>query len=119
MVHAAISGSTNTLLHIPAIAKAFGIAFDADTFDQLHRGAKYLLDIRPAGNWPAQFFYYAGGVPAIMEAIKDKLHLDVLTVTGKTLGENLEQLKEEGFYEKCEAYLAPWGLKRTDVSRSI
>ena len=64
MVHAAISGSTNALLHLPAIAHEFGISIDGDTFDRLHRGAKYLLDIRPAGRWPAEFFYYAGGVPA-------------------------------------------------------
>ena len=67
MVHGAISGSTNSLLHLPAIAKEFGIEIDSDTFDRLHRGAHYLLDIRPAGRWPAQFFYYAGGVPAVME----------------------------------------------------
>ena len=48
----------------------------------------------------AECFYYAGGVPAIMEEIKEHLHLDVMTVTGKTLGENLEELKNNGFYEK-------------------
>ena len=90
MVHAAISGSTNALLHLPAIAHEFGISIDGDTFDRLHRGAKYLLDIRPAGRWPAEFFYYAGGVPAIMEEIRDVLHLDAMTVTGKTLGENIQ-----------------------------
>lgn len=119
MVHAAISGSTNSLLHIPAIAKEFGYSLDADEFDRLHRGAHYLLDIRPAGRWPAQFFYYAGGVPTIMEEIKSRLHLDVMTVTGKTLGENLEDLKKSGYYEKCEAYLEPWNLKRTDVIRGF
>ena len=87
MVHAAISGSTNALLHLPAIAHEFGISIDGNTFDRLHRGAKYLLDIRPAGRWPAEFFYYAGGVPAIMEEIRDVLHLDAMTITGKTLGE--------------------------------
>lgn len=119
MVHAAISGSSNSLLHIPAIAHELGLELDADTFDRLHRGARYLLDIRPAGKWPAQFFFYAGGVPAVMEEIKSHLHLDVMTVTGKTLGENLEQLKKEGFYDKCEALLRPWKLKRTDVIRSF
>ena len=89
MVHAAISGSTNSLLHIPAAAKEFGLEVDAETFDRLHRGAHYLLDIRPAGRWPAQYFYYAGGVPRIMEEIKSMLHLDVMTVTGKTLAQNL------------------------------
>ena len=105
MVHAAISGSTNCLLHIPAIAHEFGFEIDGDTFDRLHRGAHYLLDIRPAGRWPAEFFYYAGGVPAIMEEIKSVLHLDVMTVTGKTLGENLEELKQNGFYERCQKWL--------------
>lgn len=105
MVHAAISGSTNSLLHLPAIAHEFGITIDGDTFDRLHKGAHYLLNLRPAGQWPAEFFYYAGGVPAIMEEIKDVLHLDVMTVTGKTLGENLEELKKNGFYEKCQHWL--------------
>lgn len=86
LVHAAISGSTNCLLHIPAIAHEFGIEITGDTFDRLHRNARYLLDVRPAGRWPAECFYYAGGVPAIMEEIKEHLHLDVMTVTGKTLG---------------------------------
>ncbi|MCP1100933.1 dihydroxy-acid dehydratase [Aequitasia blattaphilus] len=119
MVHAAISGSTNSLLHIPAIAHEFGIEIDGDTFDRLHRGAHYLLNIRPAGEWPAQFFYYAGGVPRVMEEIKSVLHLDVMTVTGKTLGENLEELKQNGFYEECEAYLKDYGIQREDVIRSF
>ena len=106
LVHAAISGSTNCLLHIPAIAHELGIEITGDTFDRLHRNARYLLDVRPAGRWPAECFYYAGGVPAIMEEIKDHLHLNVMTVTGKTLGENLAELRENGFYEKCSGWLA-------------
>lgn len=105
LVHAAISGSTNCLLHIPALAHEFGIEITGDTFDRLHRNARYLLDVRPAGKWPAECFYYAGGVPAIMEEIKEHLHLDVMTVTGRTLGENLDELKNNGFYEKCEKWL--------------
>ena len=117
MVHAAISGSTNSLLHIPAIAREFGICLDASEFDKIHRKIPYLLDIRPAGKWPAQYFYYAGGVPAIMEEIKEHLHLDVMTVTGKTLGENLEDLKRNGYYEKCNDYLKKVGLSREDIIR--
>ena len=105
LVHAAISGSTNCLLHIPAIAHELGIEITGDTFDRLHRNARYLLDVRPAGRWPAEVFYYAGGVPAIMEEIKRHLHLDVMTVTGKTLGENLEELQKNGFYERCDKWL--------------
>ena len=106
MVHAAISGSTNATMHLPAIAHEFGIEIDADTFDRMHRGAHYLLNIRPSGDWPAQYFYYAGGVPRVMEEIKSMLNLDVMTVTGKTLGENLEELKKNGFYQHCDAILA-------------
>ena len=105
MVHAAISGSTNCLLHLPAIAHEYGLTITGDTFDRLHRGAHYILDLRPAGKWPAEFFYYAGGVPAIMEEIKSVLHLDAMTVTGKTLGENLDELKAGGFYERCQKWL--------------
>ena len=123
LVHAAVSGSTNCLLHLPAIAHELGIEITGDTFDRLHRNARYLLDVRPAGLWPAEVFYYAGGVPAIMEEIKEHLHLDVMTVTGKTLGENLEELKKNGFYERCDQWLqefnARYGisLKKEDIIR--
>ena len=117
-VHAAISGSTNCMLHLPAIAHEFGIEITGDTFDRIHRGAKYLLDVRPAGRWPAECFYYAGGVPAIMEEIKEHLHLDVMTVTGKTLGENLEELKANGFYEKCDKWLQEFNQRyQVNVTR--
>jgi len=119
LVHAAISGSTNSLIHIPAIAHEFGLEIDGDTFDRMHRGAHYLLNIRPSGEWPAQYFYYAGGVPRIMEEIKDMLHLDVMTVTGKTLGENLEDLKNSDYYDKCDKYLAQVGRKRTEIIRDF
>lgn len=123
LVHAAISGSTNCLLHLPAIAHEFGIEITGDTFDRLHRSARYLLDVRPAGRWPAECFYYAGGVPAIMEEIKEHLHLNVMTVTGKTLGENLDELRANGFYEKCNHWLDEFNkryqlnLTREDIIR--
>ena len=101
LVHAAVSGSTNCLLHLPAIAHEAGIEIDIDTFDRLHRQVPYILDLRPAGRWPAEFFYYAGGVPAVMEQIKGLLHLDAMTITGHTLGENLEALKQNGYYDRC------------------
>lgn len=123
LVHAAVSGSTNCLLHIPALAHEFDIEITGDTFDRLHRNARYLLDVRPAGRWPAECFYYAGGVPAIMEEIRGHLHLDVMTVTGKTLGENLDELKQNGFYERCERWLGEFNeryqvsLTREDIIR--
>ena len=125
MVHAAISGSTNATMHLPAIAHEFGIDISAETFDRMHRGAHYLLNIRPSGDWPAQWFYYAGGVPRVMEEIRSELHLDVLTVTGKTLGENLDDLKASGYYDHCDELLARNAAKlgrsvsRTDIIHSF
>lgn len=123
LVHAAISGSTNATMHIPAIAHEFGIDLDADTFDRLHRDAHYLLNIRPSGDWPAQYFFYAGGVPRVMEEIKQHLHLDVMTVTGRTLGENLQTLRENGWYSRCDELLRSQAVRlgrtidRTDIIR--
>jgi dihydroxy-acid dehydratase len=125
LVHAAVSGSSNALIHLPAIAREFGVKLDAEWFDRIHRGAPYLLDVRPAGRWPAQYFHAAGGVPRIMEEIKDRLHLDALTVTGKTLAENLEELKTAGYYEACDRYLAQisgkagLSIDRTDIIRGV
>jgi dihydroxyacid dehydratase/phosphogluconate dehydratase len=111
MVHAAISGSTNSLLHIPAIAKEFGIELDARKFDELHRNAHYLLDIRPAGKWPAEYFYYAGGVPAVMEEI-NKLTAGLvncetlkLTVAGNNARKMIDALapKLAAMLEECDA----------------
>lgn len=123
LVHAAISGSTNALIHLPAIAHELGITLDADSFDRLHRGAHYLLDVRPTGKWPAEVFSYAGGVPGIMEELRPFLHLDAKTVTGKTLGENLEELKRTDYYKKCADRLDDFNrrygvsLKKEDIIR--
>ena len=108
LVHAAISGSTNCLLHIPALAHEFGIEITGDTFDKLHRNARYLLRC-PSGRKmaAAECFYYAGGVPAIMEEIK------AASPSGRDDGnrqdtwvKTLTSLKKNGFYEKCEKWLA-------------
>ena len=94
---------------------------DAETFDRMHRGAHYLLNIRPSGDWPAQYFYYAGGVPRVMEEIKDMLHLDVMTVTGKNTGRKSGRIKKNGFYEHCDELLEEKGkllgrqIKRTEI----
>ncbi len=123
LIHAAVSGSTNCLLHLPAVAHEFGLHIDGDTFDRLHRGARYLLDLRPAGRWPAEFFSYAGGVPALMEELRPCLHLDAMTVTGRTIGENLDELRRSGYYERCARWLEEanrsrgLALRREDIIR--
>lgn len=119
MVHAAIAGSSNSLLHLPAIAHELGIQLSPDLFDKIHRKIPYLLNIRPSGFWPGEYFWYAGGVPAIMEEIKEFLHLDVMTVTGKTLEENLKDLQLNDFYENCHKYLPTLGVKVGDIIKPL
>lgn len=119
MVHAAIAGSSNSLLHLPAIAHELGMELSPELFDKIHRKIPFLLNIRPSGSWPGEYFWYAGGVPAVMEEIKKYLHLDVRTVTGKSLGENLENLHEERFYEKCRKHLPALGVKTTDIIKPL
>lgn len=119
MVHAAIAGSSNSLLHLPAIAHELGIQLSPDLFDKIHRKIPDLLNIRPSGFWPGEYFWYAGGVPAIMEEIKEFLHLDVMTVTGKTLEENLKDLQLNGFYENCHKYLPTLGVKVGDIIKPL
>ena len=119
MVHAAIAGSSNSLLHLPAIAHELGIQLSPDLFDKIHRKIPYLLNIRPSGFWPGEYFWYEGGVPAIMEEIKEFLHLDVMTVTGKTLEENLKDLQLNGFYENCHKYLPTLGVKVGDIIKPL
>lgn len=115
MVHAAIAGSSNSLLHLPAIAHELGLELPPELFDEIHRQIPFLLNIRPSGFWPGEYFWYAGGVPAIMEELKDVLNLNVRTVTGKCLGENLETLRQNGFYEGCRKYLPTLGVKVSDI----
>jgi len=115
MVHAAIAGSTNTLLHLPAIAHELGINIEAELFDEIHRKIPYISNIRPSGKYPAEYFWYAGGTPIIMERIKKHLNLDVITVTGRTLGDNLEELQKNGYYEKCNKYLDEKGISKNHI----
>jgi len=88
-VDMAIGGSTNTVLHLPAIAREFGLELGLDRFDTLSRETPHLVNLRPGGENYLIDLEKAGGVPAVMKKLKG-LHLDALTVTGRTLGENLE-----------------------------
>jgi len=114
-VHAALSGSTNALLHLPAVAHELGIKIDAESFDRLNRETPYLVDVQPSGKYVSEMVWYAGGIPRLQLELKDLLDLKVMTVTGKTLGENLELLKKDGFFQRAEGYLANYRIKREDV----
>ena len=114
-VHAALSGSTNALLHLPAVAHELGIEIDIDVFDRVNREVPYLVDVQPSGKHVSEMVWYAGGVPRVQIELKDMLDLRVMTVTGKTLGENLEDFERSGFFYRGEGYLANYALKREDV----
>jgi len=118
-VHAALSGSTNALLHLPAIAHELGIDIDAQSFDRINRETPYIVDVQPSGKYVTEMVWYAGGVPRVQIELADILNLDVMTVTGHTLGENLDRLKTEGFFQRGEGYLANYRLKREDVIRRV
>jgi len=118
-VHAALSGSTNALLHLPAIAHELGIELNAEVFDRINREVPYLVNVQPSGKYVSEMVWYAGGVPRIQNELKDILDLQVMTVTGKTLGENLKDLAGNGFFFRGEGYLANYKLNREDVIRPV
>jgi dihydroxy-acid dehydratase len=89
----AIGGSTNTALHLPAIAREAGVELPLDAFDKISRETPHLTNLRPGGEHFMLDLDQAGGIPAVMLKIKDKLNLDVLTVTGSTLEENLKEVR--------------------------
>jgi dihydroxy-acid dehydratase len=98
ILHAAIGGSTNALLHLPVIAREAGVDVGIDDFDRIHRRVPVLANVKTTGRYPVEYFWYAGGVPAVMLELREMLHLDVLTVTGKTLGANLEEIEASPFF---------------------
>jgi dihydroxy-acid dehydratase len=88
----ALGGSTNTVLHLPAIANETGFKLNLDLFQEINEKTPHLTKLSPAGSHHIQDLHEAGGVPAVLAELakKDLLALDAKTVTGKTLGENLE-----------------------------
>jgi len=115
IVHSAIGGSLNAVMHLIAIAREIGIELDARKFDEIHRGIPVLVDTKTAGHYPTELFWYAGGVPQVMLELEKYLHLDVLTVTGKTLGENLTEYRSNEMPRFAEMFLANYKLNRRNV----
>jgi dihydroxy-acid dehydratase len=86
----ALSGSTNALIHLVAMARRAGVALDLDRFDTLSRSTPVIANVRPAGKYLMEDFYYAGGLRALLWRLRERLALDCLTVNGRTLAENLD-----------------------------
>src|SRR5882762_3367782 len=88
-VDMAIGGSTNAVVHLIAIAGRLGIDLSLDDFDAISRRTPYVANVKPSGEFLMEDFYYAGGLPVAMKEILHLLHKDAITVTGKTIAENV------------------------------
>jgi len=86
----AIGGSTNAIVHLTAIAGRLGLEVDLDALDRMGRETPVLLDLKPSGQHYMEDFHHAGGMATLLRELKPLLHLDAMTVTGKTLGEEIE-----------------------------
>ncbi len=115
IVHSAIGGSTNATIHLPSIARELGMILEPELFDEINHKVPHLGNINPSGEHLTESFWFAGGVPMVELYLKDMLHLDVMTVTGKTLGENLEDLQRDNFFARNLGYLHNYGLERDQV----
>src|SRR2546425_2226516 len=88
-VNGAVGGSTNAVIHLLAIAGRIGVNFKLEDWDVLGRDVPCVLNLMPSGKYLMEDFYYAGGLPAVIRELGDRIHRDVLTVNGKTMGENV------------------------------
>ena len=88
-VNAAVGGSTNFIIHLTAIAGRIGIPLVLEDFDRLGSGIPLLLNLMPSGKFLMEDFYYAGGLPVILNELRDLLDMDTIMVNGRTHGENI------------------------------
>ena len=115
IVHSAIGGSTNATIHLPSIARELGYDLPIELFDEINHQVPHLGNIFPSGTQLTESFWFAGGIPMVQWMLRDMLDLDVMTVTGKTLGENLEDLHKDNWFDRNLGYLANYGLTRDQV----
>ena len=88
-VHMALGGSTNAIIHVIAMARRAGIALDMRRFDEISRQVPVIANITPSGKYLMEDFFYAGGLRALMAGMADLLDLSCLTVTGRSVGDNI------------------------------
>ena len=85
----AIGGSTNAIVHLLAMAGRAGVELSLSDFDEISRKTPLITDLRPSGKFLMEDFYFAGGLPAVLKRMESILHMDLPTVNGKTLAENV------------------------------
>ncbi len=90
MANSAVGGSSNFVIHMMAIAGRIGVQLDLDDFDKLGSQIPLLLNLMPSGQYLMEDFYYAGGLPVILDQLKEQLRRNVITVTGKNHHENIK-----------------------------
>jgi len=88
VVNAGVGGSTNLIIHLLAIAGRLGVPLDLEDFDKIGSKIPLLANLKPSGQFLMEDFYYAGGLPVVINELKKFLHTDCITVNGKTIGEN-------------------------------
>ncbi|RYG06200.1 MAG: dihydroxy-acid dehydratase [Chitinophagaceae bacterium] len=89
-VNAAVGGSTNFIIHLTAISGRIGVKLELEDFDKIGSKTPLLLNLMPSGKYLMEDFYYAGGLPVIISELKDHLHMNTITVTGKSHEENIK-----------------------------
>lgn len=109
----AIGGSANYCMHLPAIAHELGIEISIEDFERLSEETPYLSHLSPNGPWTLEELDMRGGILGVMKELSPLLNLDVLTVTGKTLGENLKD------FEKWMSLHSPHRLPDTQLSKDV
>lgn len=119
MVHAATGGSTNALIHLAAMAREAGLSFEYDRVNEINQRVPFILNLKPSGKLTVDKLWYAGGVYRILKELSSFLHLDALTVTGLTLGENLEILEKSGHFITIPGFLANYGATVQDLIRPV
>ncbi|WP_303673324.1 dihydroxy-acid dehydratase [Vampirovibrio chlorellavorus] len=119
MVLAATGGSTNALIHLAAMAKEADLDFSYERINEINGQVPFILNLKPSGKFTSDKIWYAGGVYRILKELKPFLHWDALTVTGLTLGENLEILEKTGHFINMPRCLSNYGGKPEDIIRPI
>jgi dihydroxy-acid dehydratase len=89
----ALGGSTNALVHLPAIAGRLGVDLPLSLYDEISRRVPLIANMRPAGKYQMEDLFYAGGIPAVMKELLPLLHGDALTVTGRSIAENVRDAR--------------------------
>ena len=115
IIHCAVGGSTNAMIHIPDLARELGIDLPVELFDEINHKIPHIANILPSGKYPTECMWFVGGIPAVQWRMRKHLNLDVMTCTGMTLGENLECLAKDDFFERNVGYLANYKLNVDDV----